>query len=38
MRKLLVALAAGFVGLGFYVLSLILTFFLPEPPRELEHE
>jgi MFS family permease len=33
-----IAVAAGFVGLGFYVLALILTFFMPEPPAQLEHD
>jgi hypothetical protein len=33
-----IAIAAGFVGLGFYLLALILTFFLPEPPERMEHD
>ena len=30
------AYTAGAVGLGVYVVGFILSFFLPEPPAEME--
>jgi MFS family permease len=33
-----IAVAAGIVGLAFYLLAFVMTFFLPEPPARAEHD
>jgi MFS family permease len=38
LPPLRIAVAAGIVGGGFYVLALVLSFFMPEPPAKMEEE